>query len=496
MEMFGGGRQPSEAVRLPHDAMLGGSARPGWPLGNGLLPRRHLGVREVVRRARDDCAVERVLLEFEGVYRSASVRVNGALVGHRPYGYSDFTVSIGEHLRVRRGERRRGRRRPSHDDARWYSGAGIYRNVHLVVGDPVHLALDGVHVTTPAGRRRRRDGRGGHASWRTSRWPRRRTTVTTEIVDDAGDGRRPRRRPTHRVPGPLRDAAATPLRRAAPSVERRPPALYTCRTVPRLRRKASSTAASTTFGIRTIEVDPERGLRINGEPVELRGACIHHDNGVLGAATIPRADERRVEKLQGGRLQRAAQRAPPHEPGRCSTSCDRLGMLVMDETFDMWTEPKTDDDYAQAFPDWWPADVDAMVHKDRNHPSRDHVLHRQRDPRDRPPSGAALGRAIAERIRALDATRLVTNSINPLLAVRYRAVRVSSARGHRRTPMPSREHWHQHDDDDDGAVPADHPPARGRRRAHRRVVRLPRRRAATTTPSRATRWITSCTRSA
>ena len=130
---------------------------------------------------------------------------------------------------------------------------------------------------------------------------------------------------------------------------------------------ASSTATSTTFGIRTIAVDAERGLRINGESVELRGACIHHDNGVIGAATIARADERRVEILKEAGFN--AVRSAHHPMSRAMlAACDRLGMLVMDEAFDMWTEPKMDDDYSHAFPDWWEADVDAMVRKDRNHP--------------------------------------------------------------------------------------------------------------------------------
>ncbi len=142
MEMFGGGRQPSEAVHLPHDAMVGGVRDPDGHWGTGFFPG---GMWEYEKSfaAPEALAAKRVLLEFEGVYRSASVRVNGALVGHRPYGYTDFTVSIGEHLRFGQDNLVKVLA-TSHDDARWYSGAGIYRPVHLVVGDPVRLALDGV----------------------------------------------------------------------------------------------------------------------------------------------------------------------------------------------------------------------------------------------------------------------------------------------------------------------------------------------------------------
>ena len=136
---------------------------------------------------------------------------------------------------------------------------------------------------------------------------------------------------------------------------------------------------------------------------------------MIGAATIARADERRVEILKDAGFN--ALRSAHHPMSRdMLDACDRLGMLVMDEAFDVWTESKMDDDYAQAFPDWWPADVDAMVRKDRNHPSVIMYSIGNEIPDVGNPAGAALGRAIAERIRALDATRLVTNSINPLLA--------------------------------------------------------------------------------
>ena len=125
-----------------------------------LLPRRGVGVPEDLRRARDDRG-KRVLVEFEGVYRGASVCVNGALVGHRPYGYSNFAVSIGEHLRYG-DENTISVEATAHRDSRWYSGAGIYRTVHLVVGEPVHLALDGVHGDHPRRRRRRCGGRSRH----------------------------------------------------------------------------------------------------------------------------------------------------------------------------------------------------------------------------------------------------------------------------------------------------------------------------------------------
>ncbi len=163
---------------------------------------------------------KRILIEFEGVYRSAAVYVNGTLVGHRPYGYSNFAVSIGEHLRY--GEDNTITvDATAHEDARWYSGAGIYRNVHLVVGEPVHIALDGVHVTTPDV-----DDDGAVVAVATvvenDSMVTTTTTVTTEIVDDTGAIVSSDAGSAHGVPRPDRDAQAAPVRRAASPVERRP----------------------------------------------------------------------------------------------------------------------------------------------------------------------------------------------------------------------------------------------------------------------------------
>lgn len=410
-ELLGGAAQPWEAVRLPHDAMIGGRRDPDEHWGNGFFPG---GVWQYEKTfvADEELRGKRVLLEFEGVYRGASVWVNGALAGHRPSGYTDFTVSIGEHLRF--GEENVVEvHATSHQDSRWYSGAGIYRPAHLIVGEPVHLALDAVTITTPT-----MDDGGAVVSVATTveneSLVTTETTVTTEVLD--GDGTVVSRdvAPLTMYPG----ATETLRQRLLVEQPRRwgvdDPSLYSCRTTLTADDETID-EESTTFGIRIIQVDAARGLRINGEQVELRGACIHHDNGVIGAATIARADERRVEILKeaGFNALRSA-----HHPmsGEMLAACDRLGMLVMDEAFDMWTEQKNDDDYGRVFPDWWESDVDAMVRKDRNHPSVIMYSIGNEIPDTGNAAGARMGRAICERIRAVDNTRIVTNSINHMLA--------------------------------------------------------------------------------
>jgi len=182
------------------------------------------------------------------------------------------------------------------------------------------------------------------------------------------------------------------------------------------------------FGVRTLALDPERGLRINGRPVKMRGACVHHDNGVLGAATIGRAEERRVQLLKDAGFN--ALRSAHNPMSRAMLdACDRHGVLVMDELTDMWTEGKTDFDAALDFPEWWERDVEAMVRKDVNHPSVVLYSIGNEIPEVARPHGAVWSRRLAEKVRSLDGTRFITNGINAMLSVIGEAVTPEAAEG-------------------------------------------------------------------
>lgn len=161
--------------------------------------------------------------------------------------------------------------------------------------------------------------------------------------------------------------------------------------------------------------------------MKLRGACVHHDNGIIGAATIPRAEYRRVELLKqaGFNAVRSA-----HNPLSRAflDACDRLGMLVMDEAFDMWTATKTDFDYALDFPEWWERDIEAMVAKDINHPSVILYSIGNEIQEGTRPSGGVWGRRLAEKIRAIDPTRPLTSGTNALLAAMDKALAIAYAR--------------------------------------------------------------------
>jgi beta-galactosidase len=203
----------------------------------------------------------------------------------------------------------------------------------------------------------------------------------------------------------LRLPVAAPARWSVDS-----PALYTARI-----ELDDRDAEEVVFGIRTIQVDAVRGLRVNGERVLLRGACVHADNGPLGAVSVARAEERRVELLKAAGFNAIRMSHHPASPALLD-ACDRLGMLVMDETWDMWTTGKTDFDASAAFAEWWERDVEALVAKDRNHPSVIMYSIGNEIPELGGPDGGRWSRLIAEKVRELDPTRLVTNGVNGFVA--------------------------------------------------------------------------------
>ena len=409
--LFGGKAADYQPVDLPHDAMLGAGRDPD---GDPLVAHYRSGAYEYekILEVPAAWADRTVVVRFEGVYRDAGVFLNGEPVAQRPYGYSEFAVRLDDHLNVGeanvlRVECRNGR------DTRWYSGAGIYRDVTLFVADPIHVALDGVRVSTPDV-----DDElaivdvAVHVQNDTAR----RATVVAvaEITGPDGETVTEERQPV--TIDRIATATAT-LRLLVPSPRRwrvDDPQLYSC-AVRLIRAGDEIDVASTPFGIRTLAVDARRGLRINGETVKLRGACIHHDNGVVGAATFAAAEERRIVRLKEAGFN--AVRSAHHPMSRALLdACDRHGMLVMDEAFDVWRIPKRDLDYSTQLPTWWRRDLEAMVVKDINHPSV--ILYSIGNEIEELgcASGAQLSREMANEVRRLDPSRPVTNAVNVLMA--------------------------------------------------------------------------------
>ncbi len=410
-ELIAGSGSEPEPVTLPHDAMIRADRSPSGHGATAYFPSGTWEYRKSFTPPPDE-AESAVFLQFDGVYRDGRVRVNDALVAHRPGGYSDFIVQIDQLLRFGETNEVKVDAR-AHDDSRWYSGAGIYRNVWLLQGGRVHLVPGGLQVVTP-------EIDDSVAVVAVSAVVRNQSSAASsevlrlELLRPDGTFVAGAEAPVTTVPGD----GFTARQRLCVREPRRwgpdDPYLYTCLAT-LMDGDQIVDQESTAFGIRSLSVDPGRGLRINGETVLLRGACVHHDNGPLGAATIDRAEERRVELLKaaGFNAIRSAHN-PLSKP--MLDACDRLGVLVMDETFDMWAQPKNEHDYALRFPDWWEADVEAMVRKDFNHPSVILYSIGNEIPEAGTPMGARVGRAVAEKIRSLDGTRFVTEAISGLLA--------------------------------------------------------------------------------
>jgi beta-galactosidase len=415
-DLAGAGATTWQEVMLPHDAMIHGTRTPqagsatGYHEGGVWEYRKTLSVPL-------DWRDGRVYLQFEGVYRGAMVYVNGDLAATRPYGYSEFTVPLDRFLRFGAENTIKVEAR-AHKDSRWYPGGGIYRNVWLSVLDPVHVAIDGVTITTPSV-----DDEGAIVAVATEVQNEtvhtRTVRVAHEITDVSGGVVASGVAPLTLVAGETGVVRQSLLVADPQRWGTEHPHLYSCRTTVLDPADDGRTLdeVSNTFGIRSLSVDAKRGLRINGETVKLRGACVHHDNGPIGAATIDRAEDRRVELLKAAGFNAIRSAHNPISRAMLA-ACDRLGMLVMDESFDMWTEPKTDDDYANQFSEWWRADIESMVRKDRNHPSVIMYSIGNEIPDIGRPLGSRIGRELADAVRALDPTRLVTNCVQPILAIR------------------------------------------------------------------------------
>ena len=376
-----GDEGPGMPVRIPDDAMLR-EKRSGDALG-GLNVSWFEGADYLYEKSFTADPEKHNVLEFEGVYRKAEVFVNGEKLAFRPYGYTNFYVELDGHLRE--GENRLSviARNADQPNSRWYSGAGLYRPVKLWSSGENRIAMNGVKIRTlsvnPAEIevKVKTEGEG---------------TVKIQILDGetvlaAAEG--PEAKIT--LPGAQPWSTETPK-------------LYTCRV------SFADDEAEERFGLRTLSWGQE-GLCINGERVILRGACVHHDNGFLGAACDPDALERRIRILQnnGYNALRSA-----HNP--CSKTaleiCDRLGMLVMDEYIDHWYIHKTMYDYVEYFNDWWRQDLADMVDKDYNHPCVVLYSTGNEVAETAQPKGIALTQQMTDHLHALDDSRPVTCGIN------------------------------------------------------------------------------------
>ena len=380
-----GDTAPGKAATLPHDAMLAeprtalsaGGTNTGWYEGYDYEYRRTLNVPE-------NELADTHILEFEGVYHNAEVWLNGQKAAFRPYGYTNFYVDCAPYLHAGENELRVIARNADQPNSRWYSGAGIYRPVQLWTAGGAHIALNGVKIRTLS-----LDPAVVEVRVKTTAPGTVRLTVDDlPAVQQESDG----------------EAVFTLTLDNARLWTPETPNLYTCRV------SFADDEVTETFGVRKVEWGTD-GFLLNGKRYIIQGACIHHDNGLLGAVCDPDAVARKVRllKANGYNAIRSA-----HNP--CSKAllaeCDRQGMLVMDEYIDHWYIHKTEHDYVDYFNDWWRQDLTDMVGKDYNHPcvvlySTGNEVSETAQKR-----GIALTKEMTDFLHGLDDSRPVTCGVN------------------------------------------------------------------------------------
>ncbi|MFJ3034961.1 glycoside hydrolase family 2 TIM barrel-domain containing protein [Curtobacterium pusillum] len=396
-------RGETVAVTLPHDAMIGerrDAAAPSWAHGGYFPGGRY---RYTTTWAPGPAiAGKEVSLRFEGVYRHSSVTLDGRHVGGAVNGYTEFEARLDPYVVP-------GRTHTIEVDvdnsatpsARWYTGSGISRPVWLEVRDRVHVVTGGVELVTVV------EGDTTRVRVDVSLTNPDREPVEVTVVLSRGGQRSARSSVTD---GPFVDVDFELEDAARWSAD--DPALHDLEVVLRADGFERDRFASK-VGLRAIALDPARGFLVNGEPALLRGANVHHDNGVLGAATFPGAERRRVRILKeiGFNAIRSA-----HNPASRALveACDELGMYLIDEAYDGWYDHKNTHDDADAFDDTWRDQLSSMVRKDALSPSVVMYSIGNENGEALEPRGRRTAATMAAHLRALDPTRFVTIGVNLL----------------------------------------------------------------------------------
>ncbi len=402
-------------LTLPHDAMIERASHAGSANG-GDTGYRDGGNYVYVKtfHAPEELRRKILMLRFDGVYWNAMVYLNGQLVAQRPYGYSNFLVPLNDCLNYDgENELRVLVKNSGVPNSRWYSGSGIYRDVWLLEADPLHIADNGVQISTAylaedyaalslAVKVCNRDFSACS------------TCLHVQIISPSGEVAAHEMLPVTML-GSSEEVLPLSVTVSAPQLwSAETPQLYRCKAW-LCRGEDVVDRAEETFGIRTLQLDTRHGLQVNGKSVKLRGACIHHDNGILGAVSLDTAEIRRVRILKEAGFNAIRMAHNPASPALLR-ACDVLGMYVMDEAFDMWSRPKKDNDYALFMNKWWPEDVTAMVERDHNHPSVVFYSLGNEIPEVGTAQGSALGRKMARLVKSLDPTRFTLVSINGVFA--------------------------------------------------------------------------------
>jgi beta-galactosidase len=396
-------------VDLPHDWSIEGNFDRNSPMmaGGGYLAGG-VGWYRNTFTAPARWKNKKVSVEFDGVAWNATVYLNGQKLGTHPYAYTSFRLDLTPALDFVRRNVLAVRVDDSQEpNSRWYSGAGIYRHVRIVVTDPIHVAPWGVFVSTT-------EASSAEATMlikttvENDSAAAANLTIRTTLFSSTGQEFA---HETHVRIGPSsNEETAQKIDLANPEVwSPAHPNLYLAVTELERAGKVIDNV-ETTFGVRTLTWSADRGLLLNGESIKLAGGAVHHDNGPLGVAAFDRAERRRVELLKAAGFNAIRTAHNPPSPAFLD-ACDREGVLVIDEAFDVWNLGKAKYDYHLFFKDWWQQDLDSMVLRDRNHPSIVFWSIGNEIPEGWTKDGAPMAEKLAARVRSRDTTRPVTEAV-------------------------------------------------------------------------------------
>ncbi len=412
------------SVKLPHDWSIEGVFDQKWASATAFLPGG-IGWYRKTFETPADASGKSVAIHFDGIYKQSKVWCNGHLLGERPNGYVPLDYDLTPYLKPA-GQKNVIAVRVDHSefaDSRWYPGSGIYRNVFLRVTDPVHVAADGTYVTTP-----QVSAAASQVMFSTTIENDGNTDadiVVNNFIEDGAGHTVGHLELPRKIAAGSENVVVGNLSIAHPALwSADTPALYELETRV-IKNGREVDRYRTRFGIREVKFDPAHGLFVNGISTKMKGVCLHEDAGALGSAIPVEVWERRLRLLKeaGCNAIRTSHNPPAPE---FLDLCDRMGFLVMDEAFDEWTKGKKKwvdawngsrfslDGYETAFDQWADRDLQAMVRRDRNHPSI--ILWSIGNEIDYPndpyplnsPELLPVAQRLVKDVKALDTTRPVT----------------------------------------------------------------------------------------
>ena len=398
-------------LNLPHDWAIEGPFDSSLNPHTGALPIFGAGWYRKSFAVPANGKGKHFWIQFDGAMANSTVWLNGHELGGRPYGYIGFGFDLTPYLNYGGNNVVAVRLTPEDRSSRWYPGAGIYRNVWLDVTAAVHVDNWGVYVTTP----QVTDAQSTVAvktQVRNEMSTEKKITLVTSALDAAGKVAG-RVTSDATIPAGQTLAIAAQLNIARPQRwDTEKPYLYTLVSEV-MDGKTELDRYTTPFGVRTIAFDRQQGFLLNGRRLKLQGVCDHHDLGALGAAVNLRATERQIEILKGAGVNAIRTSHNPPSPELLDL-CDRMGMLVMDESFDMWKISKipNGNGYSKYFDQWSERDVRDMARRDRNHPSIIMWSIGNEIPEQGRPEGAAMAKRLTGFFHEEDPTRPTTSAFN------------------------------------------------------------------------------------